>query len=247
MMTKSLTNFIKIFIYPFIEYLILMLMFFGLMKLGHWQLFRAHQKEAILQQYQMMQNKKPQVWTIKNKAPKSYQAILLNGCLLKTMFYLDNQFNQHQIGFNVLVPLEMPDGTLIMLDLGWVPAGNDRNNLPMPDIPSQTNWQGRVYYPPQAPIQLGQFVDHQQGQIYVIESLNFKELEKILGAHLQNWVLRLSPSSDTKMKRDWPVVTVMPQRHYAYALQWFVMAAVVGIIFLWRVYKNAKKHFKKIH
>jgi surfeit locus 1 family protein len=245
-MTKSLTNFIKIFIYPFIEYLILVLMFFGLMKLGDWQLFRAQQKEEILQQYQRMQVQSPQAWKAKDPKPNAYQAVSVKGQRVNTIFYLDNQFYQHQIGFNVFVPVKMSDGSLLLVDLGWLPAGQDRNSLPIIDAPLQTQWQGRVYYPPQQNIQLGQIVDHQQGQSYVIESLNFEELEKMMGASLQKWVLRLNPSSDTQMKREWPVVTVKPERHRAYALQWFVMAGVIGIILIWRGYKNAKKYFKKI-
>lgn len=245
-MTKSLTNFIKIFIYPFIEYLILVLILFGLMKLGYWQLFRAQQKEEILQQYQFMQEQSPQTWKAKDPKPKPYQAISVKGRLFKKNFYLDNQFYQHQIGFNVLVPVKLSDGSLLLVDLGWLPAGNDRNSLPKIDRPLQTQWQGRVYYPPQQSIRLGQIVDHQQGQSYVVESLNFEELEKIVDTSLQKWVLRLNPSSDSQMKREWPVVTVKPERHRAYALQWFVMAAVIGIILIWRVYKNAKKYFKKV-
>jgi surfeit locus 1 family protein len=242
-MNKSLTNFVKTFIYPFIEYLILVVFVLALIELGQWQLFRAKQKQDILKHYQMMQNQSIINWSAKEKAPHAYQRVRIKGQALKKIFYLDNQFYQHQIGFNGLVAVETDDGATIMVDLGWIPAGVERHDLPFVDVPNQQEWIGTVYYPPTNCLQLGQTVDFQQAQMSVIESICFVDLEKILDRHLQLWVLRLNPSSDSQMIRKWPLVNVMPERHRAYALQWFVMAFVVGIILLWRVFKYAKKYF----
>ncbi len=240
-MKKSLTNFFKIFIYPVLEYFILILLLMFLLHLGNWQLHRAKQKEQLLHQYQTMQALNPTTWTSSNKNPQPFQPLIIHGKALDKFFYLDNQFYQHQIGFDVFIPVLLDDDSIVMVDEGWLKANPQRNELPRPYLLPSNSWQGQVYYPAKSSIKLGKMVDNQQGQIYVIESVDFVELQKILKHPVHPWVLRLAPEAQGMYKRDWQVVNLLPNRHRAYALQWYTMAFVVGIIFLWRIIKHAKK------
>jgi surfeit locus 1 family protein len=37
------------------------------------------------------------------------------------------------------------------------------------------------------------------------------------------------------LTQEWKLVSVHPERHYAYALQWFSMATVIFLILIWRI------------
>lgn len=239
-MKMSLTNFRKTFIY--LEYVIYSILLLLLMQLGLWQLHRADEKQAILKQYHQMMKRPEKIWQAGDIEPMAFQRILVEGSTLPLRFYLDNQFYEHRIGYDVLIPVQLADDSILLVDAGWVLASTDRQVLPrLKSALKKNNWRGQVYVPPMHPIQLGRFVDHQQNQLYVIESLDFSELEKILKHPIHHWVLRLNPENNSVFQRKWQIINVAPQRHKAYALQWFTMALVVVVIFLWRVIHHAKK------
>ena len=218
-----------------------MMAFIILMKLGFWQLHRAHHKQEILTQHHRMHANKAIKWSSNSQAPQAFQAIMVEGVPLNVWFYLDNQFYQHQIGFDLILPVLQENGSIILVDYGWVKANPNRAELPNVEVLPQKKWLGTVYYPSQSSVALGKMLDHQQGNRYVIESYDFVEMQKILGHSVHNWVLRLKLEQNTTFKREWPVVNLLPERHKAYALQWFTMALVVGIILLWRIIKYAKQ------
>lgn len=238
-MKMSLTNFRKTFIY--LEYVIYSILLVLLIQLGFWQCHRADEKQSILKQYHQMIKRPELMWKSGDFEPEAFQKVSVKGTLLQSRFYLDNQFFEHRIGYDVLFPVQLKDDSILMVDAGWVMASAQRQILPRPEINAQKIWEGQVYVPSTHPIQLGSFIDHQQNQIYVIEFIDFAELEKILKHPIHHWVLRLNPETDNVFQRKWPIINVAPQRHKAYALQWFGMALVVGVIFLWRVIHHAKK------
>jgi surfeit locus 1 family protein len=122
--------------------------------------------------------------------------------------------------------------------MGWIASLQNRQQLPHVNIDmQQVKWQGTAYYPQLSSLDLGQFVDLHQGQLYRIERLNMKNVSKVLNQHVYPWVLRLSADQPKELKREWSLIAVSPQRHHAYALQWFLMALIVFIIILWRIVK----------
>lgn len=238
-MKKSLTNFSKTFTY--LEYVVYMILLVLLLELGFWQCHRADEKQSIVKQYQLMNNQGEKEWRPWETKPQNFQKMILKGQQLNSFFYLDNQFFEHRLGYNVLFPILLEDDSVLLIDAGWLQALQNRKDLPLPRMLSQKQWSGQAYYPYSHGVQLGSFLDHQQNQIYVIESIDFDELEKLIKKPLHRWVLRLNPDASVFFKQNWQVVNLSPQRHRAYALQWFSMALLVAGIFLWRVIKHAKK------
>lgn len=228
----SVTNFRKLFIHRLLANLLLMLVFFILLSLGFWQMHRADEKKVILQNFVNQQKKTPITWNRQNLA--QFVPVQLTGHALQNLFYLDNQFYQHRIGYHILVPVADKWNNIVLVDLGWIQASGSRAQLPKIVVPSWLNWGGFVFYPQLSKVDLGHFLDKKIANNYVIENLDLSKIGAILNHKVMPWVLRASSNSLPGVVQDWPLVSVKPERHYAYALQWFLMAAIVLIILIWR-------------
>lgn len=233
----SVTNLKKNFIFS-LEFIVLILVLSILLGLGFWQLHRSQEKKMILLTVATQSNVLVVEWNVTKPAPQNFLKLRVSGQLLKQVFYLDNQFYQHQLGYHILVPIELDNRTILLLDQGWIPLGDNRARLPEIIQDSSKFWEGAVYYPQLSKVNLGQFLDRKDGLKYVVETLNTKEISKILGKKVLPWVLRNHSTEVSPYIRKWDVVTVSPQRHLAYASQWFVMALIVLIILIWRIVKR---------
>ena len=54
------------------------------------------------------------------------------------------------------------------------------------------------------------------------------------GIKLFPYPVRINAGQASALTVDWKIVNVSPQKHTGYAVQWFTMAAVLGIFYLMR-------------
>jgi len=221
-----------------LEFVILFLVIIILLNLGFWQRHRAQEKKMILQAISLQRNTEAISWSEGQKKPNNFQKLKVFGNVLPEVFYLDNKFYQHQPGYNIITPVILKNNQVLLIDQGWIPRGKDRKYLPRLKNEFSTVWMGQVYYPQLSKIKLGQFLDFKTGNYYVIETLNIKEIEKVLRRKVLPWVLRNMSDKPSLYVRKWEAVSVSPERHQAYAVQWFVMAGIVLLILVWRLYKK---------
>jgi surfeit locus 1 family protein len=67
----------------------------------------------------------------------------------------------------------------------------------------------------------------------VVQQPEFGLLERLLGYPLQPVILLLDGADPHGFRRDWqPVYGVTPDKHRAYAAQWFTMALVLVLIYI---------------
>lgn len=217
--------------------LALVVLILVLMRLGIWQLERAKIKQAILQAFDRA--KLQPIRDCRTKpSPRDWEQCRYQGRVGRELLYLDNQFMGHALGYEVFTVLTLASGEHLLVDLGWVERGADRHQLPIVTQPQILSFTGQVYYPKLAKLKLGELLEAQQGSRYVIEYLDVAALQTLLKRPLLPWVLRMSLQQTTGLKRAWKLVAVAPARHYAYAAQWFGMAAVVFLILIWRIFKR---------
>ena len=57
-------------------------------------------------------------------------------------------------------------------------------------------------------------------------------LSKILHKTVYPFIIRLGKNEPYGFVREWPVIAMSPDRHRAYALQWFSMATILAILFI---------------
>jgi surfeit locus 1 family protein len=203
------------------------------MGLGFWQIHRAQEKQQILSEQASMLQQKPIKWSPEMVLPKPFQPVEITGVFSKTILLLDNQHNQHQFGYNVISPILLNDHSVVLVDRGWVAGNPSRKEFPEIFVPSlEQTITGTVYFPSAKGILLGEIVEKKEANITIIESLDIPTIRQLLHNKLYPFIIRLDKNEANGFIREWAAVSMPPQRHYAYALQWFSFALVVLILFI---------------
>ncbi|MDR3501037.1 MAG: SURF1 family protein [Legionella sp.] len=212
----------------------LTLLFVGLfLRLGFWQIHRAEEKEQMLAAEKRQASLKPVLWTPKQKLPLQYTPIKIAGRYLPEVFFLDNQHHQHQFGYHVLSPLELADGSVVIIDRGWIPGDMTRRIFPKITAPKNLiQVRGTTYFPSKGQWVLGQDYEKKENSVVILERLDEQLLSQLLQKSVYPFIIRLDKQDTHGFVREWATVSMPPQRHLAYALQWFAMASVILIIFV---------------
>ncbi len=200
------------------------------LKLGFWQIQRADEKKKMLQaaSYQKMQDP---IWlNSEQNLPNQYQKVKVQGRYLTHLLLLDNQHYEHQFGYDVISPVLLKNDAIVLVDRGWIPA--DHSKLNLSSIPLHKKIiQGIVYFPSNNPWVLGPDHEEKTNNVTVIEKINSQWISQLLQKKVYPFIIRLDREEAYGFVRDWPIVSMPPQRHLAYALQWFTMALVIFILF----------------
>ncbi|PWY56934.1 SURF1 family protein [Legionella qingyii] len=223
---------------------ILAILFFSLfVRLGFWQIHRADEKTKMIVAQKTQEKQKPVPWSGTKTLPVQYERISLKGHYLSQVFLLDNQHHKHQFGYDVLSPLQLPDGSIIVIDRGWVPGELTRRILPNIQIPKGSiELQGIAYFPSKNQWVLGPALEEKGNKMIILERVDDQLFSQVLQKSVAPFIIRLDKQDTNGFVREWETVSMPPQRHLAYALQWFAMALVILIIF---VALNLKKKNEK--
>lgn len=205
-----------------------------LIALGMWQLDRAAEKRALQAQIDRFQQTAAQPVTAFNTQPPSaWQPLRMTGQFdTQYMWLLDNRLRDGQPGVEVLQLFhESGSGRDILVNRGWLHWG-DRRQLPVPPTPS-----GEVsLVAEQLPIPDAGFTlssPTTDGWPKLVGSI---ELPVIAAqAHLDTtpWLVRLQSGSAAALRLDWPPLAMSSSKHTGYAVQWFAMAGMLLILFIW--------------
>jgi surfeit locus 1 family protein len=202
-------------------------------RLGFWQIQRSDEKVHMIAAEEALAKQEPIDWHEGQKAPEQYQRITVNGTYLPKVFLLDNQHHQHQFGYDVLSPLQLTDGSVVMVDRGWVPGESTRRSFPEVQTPQGLlNVHGSAYFPGKNQWVLGAGTEEKERGITILEILDAKLVSQLLQKKVYPFIIRLDKQDAYGFVREWAIVSMPPQRHLAYALQWFAMALVILIIFV---------------
>jgi surfeit locus 1 family protein len=222
-------------LWPTLVTLILLLLLSGL---GVWQLQRASWKQALVDAHSA-RIREPAVAlsaVLPVTANSEYRNVTVRGHYdLGHQLLLDNRLYRGHAGYQVLTPLFLDDaGTKVLVNRGWVPAGASRAVLPVLDGPAGTvQLTALVKLPPEKIFRLGADEEQHAGWPQVIQAIDVAALEARLGYALLPLVLLLDPEDDHGFVRDWqPVYGIKPEKHRAYAMQWFTLAAVLLLIYI---------------
>ncbi|BDY03128.1 SURF1 family protein [Ferrimonas sp. YFM] len=217
--------------------LVTLLTFCALVKLGWWQLQRAEEKRDLLAQ--MVQNGRVALrWEQLSDEPALTGRPLNISGVPRTehSLLLDNRTLSGRVGYQWLLPLEVvPGEPWLLLDMGFVPSGRDRAVLPeLPQVAQQLQLEGRLYRPGHNP--LANRLLPEPGAVTRIQAVNFQELSAWLERPLHPWLLFVDQPADLGFERHWRPVTLSPERHQGYAMQWFglALAWVVVVALVWR-------------
>jgi surfeit locus 1 family protein len=205
-----------------------------LSSLGFWQLHRAEEKKIILQKEAQQATIAPVLWESGQELPLQYVRIALTGTYLPDIFLLDNQHGKnHQFGFHVISPLLLPDETVVLIDRGFVTGSPLRQTFPVIHTPSETlTVQGIAWYPHLLPWTMGPLYEKKQAGLTIVEHIDTKMISGLLQKPIYPFIMRLHKAEKYGFEREWVLVSMQPERHQAYALQWFAMAVVLLFIYV---------------
>jgi surfeit locus 1 family protein len=207
----------------------------ALLALGAWQLDRAEQKRALRAAFAATDAAPARAYAA--DAPR-YARVRAAGRWDPRQFLLDAQTRAGQVGYRVLTPLALADGTLLIVDRGWVPADADRGRLPDVALaPADAAPLGRIDEFPRAGLEAGGAeVDPGAASASAPKVLLYPTpelLARALGAPVQPRMLRLAPDQPAGYARDdAPALGFPPERHQGYAATWFLLAATLLALWL---------------
>lgn len=212
--------------------------------LGRWQLHRAAEKEALQASMDAQGSKHLVDAAALLAAPDPlvlvHQHALLRGqWLAGQTVYLDNRQMNAKVGFFAVTPLRL-DGNeqVVLVQRGWVPRNFEaRDKVPAIETPAgSVSIEGRIAPPPGKLFELGQPATGPIRQNLDLQQIQVQAQAPVLPVIL----VQTGPASEGLL-RDWPAVNTGVEKHYGYALQWFGMAALMALLYLW--YQILKPRF----
>jgi surfeit locus 1 family protein len=158
-------------------------------------------------------------------------------------FLLDNKIHKGRVGYQVLVPMQTYSGTVIV-NYGWVAATNSRAVLPSIKIHAKkARFAGVISLPlNNAMIQETALVDGDWPK--VLQQTDLKVIQQHYNQEVLPFVVLLNAQENSTFARDWQPVVMAPEKHLAYAVQWFLLAFAALAIFV-IAQRNKLKRNKK--
>ncbi|MBW8191238.1 SURF1 family protein [Neiella marina] len=213
-----------------------LVVFAGLVKLGLWQTERGAQKQALLDTLQAQSNQAPaDLFAILNTPlpqrhgmPVKLKVTLDAG----RSVLLDNKTFEGKVGYQLLVPAQHQDRHLLV-HVGWLPATPDRNEWPaIPQLPTTVWLTGHIKLPSRVPVLNDALIIERKGAVVRSQTEAPAILSEALQLPLEPWLVRLDEQAEWGLPRQWQWLSMGPEKHYGYALQWYSLALAIFILLL---------------
>ncbi len=216
-----------------------------LISLGNWQLRRSDEKRQYLNEQQIaLGGEVIDLSTYENPQLEAleYKKVVVQGEYdSKHQFLLDNQIVKGKVGYFVLTPLKIKSRPYaVLVNRGWIEMDKDRTVLP--DISIQggpVSIEGRVNHFPRVAYQLEGADIPAEHWPSVVQVINPEILSRMLGYPVLDFQLELAPELPQGYIRDWQIkTTITPEKHIAYAMQWYGLALTLTCLMIWLGFKN---------
>ena len=222
----------------------LLLMLLGLLvfgSLGTWQLNRSGERRAQLEAFASAQTGMPVIGLEAVPVAGNNRKVRLTGRYeAQRQVLLDSMTHEGMRGYHVLTPLHTEAG-MVLVNRGFVAGSADRSQLPdltvgeeqrqvtgmaapyfrrglrLQDAAADASWPRRLVYPTAG------------------------ELRELLDERLPDFQLLLDSSEPDGYVRGWRPYGMTPERHLAYAVQWYGLAAAAVGIWLAVTFKRRRK------
>lgn len=123
----------------------------------------------------------------------------------------------------------------VLVNRGWVPLNKERHILPDIKIKSgaKVTLTGRINNFPVVGMKLAGAEIPSDSWPSVVQLVDINILSTKLGTPLLPFQIELEPALSDGFLRDWKTNSIIsPEKHVAYAVQWFGLAATLTILFI---------------
>lgn len=232
---------------PFVATLITFVCIVIMFALGNWQLQRAEQKKERLLALEVAaktaQVDLPQVLHSKIDSMLDMPVSFEGEADDTRFFLLDNKIHNGRVGYQVLVPLHTSTGILIA-NFGWVAATNSRDILPNIQINGGKSVYAGVISLPMKNAMVKETALFDDNWPKVIQQTDLKVMQQHYKQELLPFVVLLNAQETSIFVRNWQPVVMAPEKHMAYAVQWFLLAFAALAVFIF-AQRNKFKRNKK--
>lgn len=203
--------------------------------LGRWQLGRAAEKEA-LQAAIEARGSLPQLDGASLVALTDAEALLhrrieaVGQWVAERTVFLDNRQMHGRPGFFVVTPLRLDNGSVVLVQRGWVPR-NFEDRTRVPQITTSAGWvhvSGRIAPAPSRLYDMGE-----PGAGAIRQNLDLAQFRVETGLALVALSIQQTEASADGLLRDWPQINTGVDTHYGYAFQWFGLSALIALLYVW--------------
>jgi len=226
--------------FPVVSTIVAFLSVVILLKLGFWQLQRAEEKREILAERAVQADSAVtdlEAIAIEGAA-NDFQTRLVTGVVdNKRLVYWDNRVVNGQVGYEVLAMVRTNTGNLVV-NFGWVADKTFRKALPSVALPDQLNKQLIELYLPKRNLLVAKEVSRSDSWPVVIQQPDLVYIEQLLGADLLGTIGFLKNSDSYDLVNNYRPVTMTPEKHIGYAIQWFSLAFACCLIYLFALKKK---------
>ena len=202
---------------------------------GHWQQSRMEQKLALRMQFDAASAEVPAAlptgtidWVAWRYRPAAVAGTFDAG----RQILIDNRIEEARAGYHVVTPLLLADGRAVLVDRGWIVAGETRAKPPLAPPPAGTvTVHGRVNLPTPNYVELTH--DAPTGAVW--QNLDPSRFATATGLNVLPIVLEQTAPIDStdKLVRNWPAPDFGIDRHRIYMAQWYLFAATAAGLWLY--------------
>lgn len=214
-----------------------------LVGLAFWQVQRGQEKTRLLVGFAASRDAPPQheMDVDQARALLGQETVFVRACfaghyVADHQFLLDGQMQGGQVGFDVWTPLERPSGETLMVNRGWVAQDSERHPLVALAVGNgEREVCGTLVRFPRSGWALKPMSESGNWPRVVVYPA-LEELEHALGTSIYPLLLLLDVDQPDGYLRFWRPVTMTPEQHYGYAVQWAALAVtwVVMTVVFWR-------------
>jgi surfeit locus 1 family protein len=174
--------------------------------LGNWQAGRAEEKRALGARLERV--------AVEGEFAPRYTV------------YLDNKTRRGTAGYEIVTPLRIRGSSAhVLVDRGWIAAGASRDVLPeVPTPPGEVRVEGIALE------RLPRVMNVEPGRGRLRQSLEIEAYAAETGLKLEPRVIEQHSPLPDGLARDWPRHDAGIEKHEAYALQWYSLAALAVVL-----------------
>ena len=208
-----------------------------LISLGRWQLRRSAEKQRLYDEFAAGTDATLPIDAHTPPVPR-FQHVRLTGRYdAGRQILIDNMESpDDRVGYDVLTPFELSSGGWILVDRGWVAEGPTRTLKPhIPVSNDLRTISGRADLLPRPGIRLAGAAPLAPPYPVIADYPRVSDIALLL--HEKTWaraapVILLDANQPDGYLRAWTVPGFPPMRYFAYAIQWFGLAATLLVIYV---------------
>lgn len=246
------------FHFRWIPFVVMLLLVALGVSLAQWQQRRADDKVARAARLEAGNQAAPLALTAAPLLPADAQAIEYRRLTVTGHFvpawtvYLDNRPYKGQAGFHVLTPFQIDGSAMhVLVAQGWLP----RNNAERTHIPDYATPAGTVTITGIARLNAGHVMELGTAPALaphaIVQNTDIGQLAQASGLALQPFILEqtgaegdrtaAAPASGQLPVRDWPAPDLGADKHRGYAFQWYALALMAFLFFVFTGFRRANK------